>query len=173
MIERLIIIVKLLFVYFAVTTIFDHYRMHVVKRYLAPYSYLADIDTPNLGDGRVRSGLIIFDRMSIAPIVQQQGRRPIYIHESDMEFFSWLSGAKPLGVAVNWPHRCDIYLNSDMKHDPTYYISFVVIHEYLHCLGYEHVDNPNDLMYYRLDEDRISLDSIRGYALSLIGIYYD
>ena len=56
-----------------------------------------------------------------------------------------------LGVAETAPlYRCDITIVPNQLPRTN---RAVVYHEILHCVGYEHVDNPDSLMYYQAKDE--------------------
>lgn len=120
-------------------------------------SYIADIDTP--GYKNTKQDLELFNSFGNEQIVQYEPvtkwSRPIYIKETKT-----LEGKKEkIGQALVALDYCTITIEEGLN-EYEYYL--VLIHEYLHCLGYDHVDDPNDIMYYELTDP--SIDNIKKYA---------
>lgn len=92
-------------------------------------------------------------------VVKYSGFRPIVVYEKE-------KGSMPpqrLGQAVNQVFYCIIQVKQGL---PAKQLRRVLQHEYLHCLGYEHVDNPEDIMYYS-DDPRMKTSSIDKYINEL------
>ena len=92
-----------------------------------------------------RFALYDFNRRVPTNIVPYGGTRPVNIYP--LKGVVKIIHPSALGVAYPGLNSCDIYMNME---ELTNYKIFknTLVHEYLHCLGYNHVDNPNDLMYY-------------------------
>lgn len=73
-----------------------------------------------------------------------------------------------VAIAIPTPSSCSIYIN---KHYETFPLEDIIIHEYLHCLGFEHVDNPTDLMYPDAGITT-SFASKAGYAVQVMRILH-
>lgn len=117
------------------------FYMFTIKSFSAKNSYIASIE---LGD---RSDLA-FSALALFNVVEPgtvrfEGKRPIYLKELgevDLIMFPNL-----LGRAYPFHNKCLIKVNPLIKSERIFIST--VLHEYVHCLGYLHVDNPNDLMY--------------------------
>ena len=66
-----------------------------------------------------------------------------------------------IGLALPLPWSCDITIKKGL-----FYEEFrqTLYHEYLHCLGYSHTVNPNDLMFPTLGVGWVTEDNILKYA---------
>lgn len=119
-------------------------------------SYIAEIDTPHYGNKTTRDMLQHFNEYGGGKAVQWQAKdtilsRAIYIKEAEE-----IPGQESvIGQALPLWTRCDIVIEKGLDLE-TYYN--VLLHEYLHCLGYTHSQDKNDLMYYSVSycpEDNI------------------
>ena len=124
-------------------------------------SYINKIDTKYYGDNITLWCLESFDRLAPGTAVsfdEKENSRPINISITDK---FWMPGT--LGMALTMPHTCSIYIKKALD-----YKSYcdILIHEYLHCMGYSHTSNKLDIMYpyYIFDA---SVDNKRDYATEL------
>lgn len=118
-------------------------------------SYIRSIDAPTIGKERVKKILDKFNKMGYDEIVSYEGWRPIDIKEADK-----LDGAT-IGLAKVRIFDCSIQLEANSLYSENM-VEQVILHEYLHCLGYEHTSDPTDLMFASYNES--SEDNIRKYA---------
>ena len=103
------------------------------------YAYVKKIDTPTIGSKKVKKALDKFNKIGYSRVVSYERKFiPIWIFES------YLAGGS-LGVALPTVIGCIIILDPYMRDEAQ--IEHVVIHEYVHCLGYDHTYDPRDLMY--------------------------
>jgi hypothetical protein len=109
-------------------------------------SYIAEIDTPHYGNSTTKQMLEHFNQHGNGKAVQWAAKdtilsRAIYIRESEN-----IQGKESVvGQALPLWTSCDIIIEKGLDLE-TYYN--VLLHEYLHCLGYTHSRDQNDLMYY-------------------------
>lgn len=130
--------------------IFVTFRPTIIKG-----SYIRSINTPNLGNEKVKEILDKFNKMGYDRIVNKEGWRPIDIVENK-DLPGSMIGAASVGLDA-----CRIELESKSFHNALM-AEQVVIHEYLHCLGYEHTSDPQDLMF--ASYNRSSEDNVLKYA---------
>jgi len=129
-------------------------------------SYIQTIDTPSYGK---LTELVLkdFDNMADGGIViYKSNTRPITIREQSI--LLQLLYPNAIGIANVTPTKCDIYMRPGL--DAASYRE-TLIHEYLHCFGYTHTDDRNDLMYHvevPVDKE----DNIKYYAIDLKRKYY-
>lgn len=100
------------------------------------YSYVSKIRTPSYGNFHTKKVLDKFNKLGDNKAVMKDGYRPIYIVEGDLT-----PGA--VGVAYRLPLYCVIVVERNM---PYYIYDQVLLHEYVHCFGYGHVEDDKDLM---------------------------
>lgn len=108
-------------------------------------SYIAEIDTPYYGTNTTTQMLKHFNsygnNKAVNFTAKSPASRPIYIKEAPT-----IQGKESVvGQALPLWDRCDIVIEKGLDLQ-TYYN--VLLHEYLHCLGYTHSWNRNDLMYF-------------------------
>jgi hypothetical protein len=93
--------------------------------------------------------------------------RPVTISEMSDE--EEQDKTEVLGYSIPLARSCSITIRKYLRYEV---YREVLLHEYLHCMGYEHVKDESDLMYYALNY----LDkeySIRQYANRLLNTYYE
>lgn len=111
-------------------------------------SYIAEINTPYYGNKTTKEMLDHFNALGNNKAVFYEPKtvasRPIYIGELEV-----IEGKENIvGLALPLWDKCEITLKKGLDHK-TYYQ--VLLHEYLHCLGYTHSWDKNDLMYYSVN----------------------
>lgn len=113
-------------------------------------SYIKEINTPSYSNELTIAMLEHFNSYGNGKVVKfkDNGKilsRPITIREVD-----YIEGDRQIiGAAAPSFDSCDIVIEKNLDIE-TYYL--VLLHEYLHCLGYMHTDDENDLMYYSTGE---------------------
>ena len=123
--------------------------IHKVEQHLQNTYYMDGvvtlINTPTYGNNTTKKYLDEFNNMSGGGAVTYGTEgggmfgRKIEISEAPM--------TKPEDIGETWPgfNTCTLHVSKNLDYK-TY--RTVLYHEYLHCFGYEHVDSPDDLMYY-------------------------
>lgn len=141
----------------------EGYYMKLLQKYFIKGSYIARIETTTYDKRDIIAVLEEFNYMGNGNVVTfvkpENGGRPIVIKESDFNSdpLQKILGYETLGMAIPKPQNCTIRLKKNLS---LKYLDHVLIHEYLHCMGYEHVENNiNDLMapYYNEDVDFINI----------------
>lgn len=61
------------------------------------------------------------------------------------------------GAAYISPIRCDIVIREGLQ---PFTEKYVIYHEIGHCLGLDHVDNPNSIMYYSALDEQFYRDNV-------------
>lgn len=139
------------------------FRTDIKSTYESIYyhrTYIKYIDTPNYGED-TKIILENFNKLGDNQIVKYNGTRPITIEE--MSLGDELLYPGTLGFAVIYPTHCEIKLRTGAK---LLEYKETVLHEYLHCFGYEHINDENDLMNpYETFIDKE--ENIRYYARDL------
>ena len=133
------------------------YRIYQKKKEEFTNSYVDKIITTSYSKSEVRNILDTFDKQSYNSIVHYEGTRPIIIVETNKGLKPWMVGL------AKWDlNKCVIILRPNLG------VRFreVLLHEYMHCFGYEHKDNKKDLMYYSVYYAP-SEKSIENYARDL------
>lgn len=131
-------------------------------------SYIEYINTPTYNN--TRKVLSDFSDMSGGQIVsfdKIQLGRPITI--SEIEYDDDTFAPEVLGVAYPSYTKCNIKIRKDLE-DSVF--RETLIHEYLHCYGYWHVLNENDLMNPTLNPVDKE-ENIRHYARSMKEYFYE
>lgn len=120
-------------------------HMFAIRQAVAHKSYIKSAE-PLEWD--VLESLVFFNNKSTTDIVKFSGKRPITIRKMTL-FEEVIFGPRVLGVAFPTFMDCKILLNmGNLREYDKDHFRTTVIHEYLHCLGYNHVDKYGDLMYY-------------------------
>jgi hypothetical protein len=141
-----------------------------IREFVFPQSYISIIDTPEYSSEWTYEVLNEFNAMGDGKAVNfsKPGRvdRPITIGEkADLEIIPpFLRDPNytmvTIGRAYVEDYSCKITLKTGLD-----YATFrtTLIHEYLHCMGYEHVEgDPNDLM--APVDGQVPEENIRQYA---------
>jgi hypothetical protein len=143
--------------------------LEVWGRYYFKYSYIEVINTPSYSI-QTKDILEEFDSLAPGKIISfdkiKKGR-PIRI----LEMTRFHREAYPDSIGLAWPgfFSCDIRMRAG--ENPIEYRE-ALIHEYLHCMGYDHSKDPTDLMYYSLmlvDKE----ENIRQYAIKVWRKFYE
>lgn len=140
--------------------------MKVVGSMFFHRSYVNTFTLHTYKEDSVKAVLADFNSMADGGIVKYQGNRPINIIE--MPVIMQFMYPSAVGVAIVGYTKCDIYIVPELS---TTSFRETLLHEYLHCFGYEHTDEPKDLMYYAevpVDKE----DNIKYYAIDLKRKYY-
>lgn len=131
----------------------------------APNSYVYSIDMSSYSNQYVKEFLIEFNKLGNNKAVNFSPPtnpkyvlipRKIYITEKELE-------KNTLGLARNSFFKCEIELTSGMDYAK---LNLVLLHEFLHCMGYSHTEDPNDLMNAYFNEN-ITKENLKKYALEL------
>lgn len=122
--------------------------MYAGKHFIFVDSYVASIDMPNYGNDNALLVLEEFSAMGkgkaviFEPPSQPTSFSPvraIHIKESKV-----IDGDEDIvGLALPLWNTCDIQIESGQDYET---FRQVLIHEYLHCMGYSHVNNSKDVM---------------------------
>lgn len=117
------------------------FHMFMIRNFSAKGSYIASVD---LGERTelANSVLILFGQVG-GGIVKKQGTRPITI--TDLSALELYFFPNLLGRAYPYHDQCAIKINPLITDENTFITT--LLHEYIHCLGYLHVDKYGDLMY--------------------------
>jgi hypothetical protein len=132
------------------------------KLVLFPGSHIELINTPGYSNSDTLAMLRIFNNYSDGAVLFEatEKNRPIYIYETNQ--FPVEVNPATIGLAFPAVKYCYIYIKSGLD-KYTYY--HVLLHEYLHCMGYEHHLRDDDLMYYAIVY--ASEQNIKSYAINL------
>jgi len=141
------------------------HEMIMIKSLLLKTSYLKSIETKGIDPAKVKELLLAWGLYSVGDnIVPTKGHRPIYIKDMYINGSFYKAHRRYVrGVAFVYPTSCRIYINPDIYGKPG--VARTILHEYLHCLGYSHVDNPFDLMY--TSSGNSTLKSVQGYGIDV------
>lgn len=119
------------------------------------YSYIKSIDLPTFGNTEAQEQLDYFSSLSYYPSVKYEGSRPIMIVEQTLYL-------NTLGLTSSLPGYCLIVLNKTMEKE---LFVMTLLHEYVHCFNYGHIENdPRDLMYPYDNTDWLEEQSIKKYS---------
>lgn len=153
-------------IFFVLTLFIVQNWLPSLKLWAPKVSYLASIETNELSRLKTFQALNKFNFFVYQDIVPRTGYRPIHIKEMARGSLLYkLAHKTVVGIAFAMPHACYIYLNPEAEAYEKNY-DWLVIHEYLHCLGYEHVDNKHDVLYKSSNRYDATVSTI-GYAYSL------
>lgn len=144
---------------------------YLLQKYIIPDSYIAEIQTTSYNEAWVTDVLKEFNAMAApkqAVLFEKNViDRKIVIQEVldlDMVPFFLRAPDAPItiGYAMETELKCTILLKTGLD-----YATFrrTLIHEYLHCMGYDHVDNEHDLMgAVETVNSNITEENIKSYA---------
>jgi hypothetical protein len=141
----------------------------IYGRFYFKYTYIEVIDTPSYGN-QTKKALEEFNSFGDNKIIsfkKIKNGRPVQIYEmADFE-----EELRPEVLGSAWPMFKDCTIRLKKRQDLIDYRE-TVLHEYLHCMGYDHVPDPLDLMYYQLNPVDKE-DNIRQYAKKVLKKYYE
>lgn len=126
------------------------------------WGYIASITGPESLVKEVKNSLDYLNKLGNNEVVVYEPSAGIKIPiEIQVKKFDmpWEKGNA--GLTWMMPTKCLITIDED-EQDNSEFIE-TVIHEYLHCLGYEHVKDSNDVMY-ESTTPYFTFDSIKRYA---------
>jgi uncharacterized protein YjaZ len=129
-------------------------------------SYINKINTTSYSQKDIKKVLDNFNKMGDNVIVTYSGYRPINISEAKVVEDGDKRSA--LGTASSNMYSCNIVIQSSM---PPKKMRSVLLHEYLHCMNFRHVESLGDLMSAYLDKFP-SEKNIKGYAQKLKRLLY-
>lgn len=92
-----------------------------------------------------------------------------HIDIREMTKFDMILGNTYLGMAITLYTKCLILIRPGLD-DKIF--REVLLHEYLHCYGFKHTEQAEDLMYFELnlvDKE----ENIRQYAIKVKKLYYE
>jgi hypothetical protein len=126
----------------------DKYHMDAIKYVTPKINYLGEIEGRPHEVVKIRKFLAEFDSLVPTNIVPTEGYRKISITVIDDFWYNPLlpPGKKIIGSAKVMWISCPITLPREHFTDDQE-MKDTVIHEYLHCFGYKHIDILTDLMY--------------------------
>ena len=132
---------------------------------MIPGTYIKEINTPINGNENIIKILNYYNSFEDKPIIRfEELRRPIIITEEQVNA-DWLARA---AVA---PVFCRVTINTKYYRDYDR-LKLTLIHEINHCFGFEHVNDPKDIMYFE-ENDLTDIDSIPKYAKMIKRMMYD
>lgn len=110
------------------------------------YTYVAEIRGSEEGKRFVKYSLDYFNRLGNNQIVTYTHPGTIYARSIVINFIDTEDAAKKL-AGIAWPFLfdCDITVYNDFR---PIILRQTIIHEYLHCMGYRHSDDKEDIMYF-------------------------
>jgi len=132
LVKYTIFILLFIFILAHVAPFFEYFSEFLVKK-VSKYNYIAHINTPSYTNKRTEKVLDIFNNMSYnKKAVNKKGYRPIFIIEKDLKKEN---NETILGLAYPLPAYCLIVMNKGLDKDTYFY---TLLHEYVHCYGYDH-----------------------------------
>lgn len=159
-----IMVLLMAFLIFSHRLVYSTYAFFMFKN-----SYIEKIDTPSYGE-YTKTVLEEFNSMGQNKIIsfdKKEYGRPISIH--DMPDILEESNPEVLGMAYPGLEGCTIFVKKKQ-----FWLDYreTLIHEYLHCMGYNHSINKHDIMYkYLIPIDKE--ENIRYHANELRKKYYE
>jgi len=144
---------------------------YLTQKYIIPEAYLSEVKTTyypkewviavftefnDMADGQTA---VLFEKHEIDRKITIEDNSyieivPFFLKDPD--------GPTTIGRTIENPLNCRILLKTGM-----HYASFrtTLLHEYLHCIGFDHVDKQNDLMAPSENEStKIPDENIKEYA---------
>lgn len=134
--------------------------MTIGKNFRYMDSFVVKIDTPHYGNDSTKKYLQYFNSLGDNKAVSFDSENGKYDRTIVISELGTIPGKETtIGQAYpRWDH-CHIVIEKGLDE---YSYAMVLYHEYLHCLGYSHVEDPEDLMYYSLNWS--SVENLRKYA---------
>lgn len=151
--------------FFIELKLFDMFTFLMFKN-----SYIQQIDMPTYGNEQTKEILQEFNGMADNKIItfdKISFGRPVYITEMTQEIQE--INAAAIGLTMPRLTECRVYVQKGLSHAD---FRETLLHEYLHCLGYDHVEDPTDLMYFMaipVDKE----ENIRQYAKKVLEKFYE
>ena len=133
------------------------FREHSIK-IIHKISYISSIDMPPTQKQWSEQLIADINSKRNNPVLKSSGIRPIWIKPYD---FKAEGEKEKLGVAIFYPYACKILIGTHLYEDKQLFED-TLVHEILHCYGYDHTPNAFDIMHYYLSEYTIS-DTQRFY----------
>lgn len=141
----------------------------LIKKVFIPEGYIHTVNTPYYTDNRTMEVLKEFNKIGNGKSVmfeQHYINRPITITEKDdLEIIPKFlrdpnEKTVTIGLAEVRAFECKITLKTGMD-----YATFrtTLMHEYLHCMGFEHVENDRDDLMAPIDGN-VKEENIKQYA---------
>lgn len=136
----------------ALSPLWMKFQIHFI--YNEKNTYISSINTNTYPQDKIKKLLDKFNKIGDNKIVNYDGVRPIHIYEMDL-------GARGIGLAEVGIHRCNLFVEPGLSDA---YLYEVLIHEYLHCMFYEHLDVDGDLMCSDCALGLADYDNFKQYA---------
>ena len=159
-----------LFPYILALTVFGlNIGADVYSKYKFKKTFIESLNTPTFPNAReILQQFNSYGDNKIVSFTAIENGRPIVIEEmTDIEENVLFEDVA--GLAYPKLTSCTIKLRRNLD---TKELKDTLLHEYLHCYGYDHVDNPEDLMYYSINPvDKEN--NIREYAKKLKEEFYE
>lgn len=159
-------IIVISFIVMHLIPLFDMLLHPVVYRQILKTTFIYDMYLEDYEKKDLKNIFSDFNDMADKKIIHYKGVRPIFIYEKKLP-------DTVLGTAIPMPGLCIIALTKNMKPEK---LKAVLIHEYLHCMGYEHTNIYCDLMYTTVCpylNNSYLKSSMEKYANSLLRNFYE
>lgn len=146
-------------------------KSHLLQKYIIPDSYISEIKTTSYDPTWVTDVLKEFNAMAApkeAVLFEKHviDRKIVVQEVLDLDMIPFFlrdpDAPVTIGYAVETEMKCTIQLKTGLD-----YATFrrTLIHEYLHCMGFDHVNDNNDLMgAVETESSQITEENIKGYA---------
>lgn len=146
-------------------------KNYLLQKYIIPDSYISEITTTSYDKKWVTDVLEEFNGMAApqeAVLFEKHviDRKIVVQEVLDLDmipvFLRDPEAPVTIGYALETELKCTIQLKTGLD-----YATFrrTLIHEYLHCLGYDHVNDENDLMgAVETVNSKITEENIKSYA---------
>lgn len=168
-IKRIVLLIAL---YPAMSTLgimLNDLTFEAVSRVFFRFTYIETIDTPSYAN-RTKEVLEEFNSMGDNKIIRFDKikfGRPVKI----FEMTDLYTNLKPQTLGTADVALSDCIINIKRNRNPLDFRE-ILLHEYLHCMGYDHVPNQLDLMYESLNPVDKE-DNIRQYAKKVKKKFYE
>lgn len=125
-------------------------------------SHVETINTPTYTNTETLAILDWFNKVGGGSAVSYKDEHVLINRKIFIEEVNQLPDKDLVGLASYGIAECHIKV---LKGLDFFYYREVLLHEYMHCFGYGHVDIPDDLMYYA--SSNVSEENIKRYAKEL------
>lgn len=131
--------------YMLIGSVAEEVKPDQYMQYLARFSYISNIDMPPEQVRWALDDIAEFNSFAPENVVSYTGYRPIMITNN----MQYILGGDAIGVAVRLFNGCVVVIDENYTSSIFFRDNFriILLHEILHCYGYDHVDDETDIMY--------------------------
>ena len=98
--------------------------------------------------------------LGFSDFIRYEGIRPIFINSTNL----YPKITNIWGLAYPHPLYCNILVHNGLTVEQT---KATILHEYFHCWGFDHVEDPCDIMYHESNVCEASIFNILEYFIKI------